>query len=224
MLGSPCSPCCGGGACACGVIPTQIVAQMNAFPGASAIPPLTFNTLPYKTTNAPGDFASRFPLSVLISSILTRDDSIALYGGYGYRYVGDPLASGPDLYDSGDGYVLRRNAIDIRFWFYPAANHPTLSPVIAGTAVCYRFGMSYADGWLWQTHPTNSTFQFGRSYTVDGDDEWSVVSTAQPPQPCLQLRDGGSLLWGSTTYTDNWQYGLTSTQVGIFEVMSLSIS
>lgn len=218
MLGGPCFPCCGGaGACECSVVPTQILAELNAFPVVAALPALTYDTLP-------DDMASRFPPSVLVSAILTRDDSIALHGGYGYRYFGEPLAGGPDLYDSGDGHVLRRNAIDIRFWFYPAENHPTLSPVVSGTTVCYRFGMSYSDGWLWETHPTDSDFQFGRLYTVDDDPEWYVVAPQESPQVCLELRFGGSLAWETTQYNDNWQFGATPTPVTLTETMAISIS
>lgn len=207
MLGSPCSPCCPQAPCSCGVVPTQVVISTNYFPGRTGIPSLTFDSLP-------NDFSSRFPEYVVVSAVLARNDSIAPYGGYGYRYVGPPVAFGEDLYNNTGGYALRRDVIDVRFWFYLAANNTSLPTSVAGTDICYRFGASYGDGWSWAQHPTNDTFQFGRNYVVDNDPEWAFFGTQQPPLLCVEIPNGGAT-WMGSTYTDNIAYSSSTTTVGL---------
>ena len=165
MLGSPCSPCCG---CPCPLPPASAILRwgyLGALNYGFPINSANINNVLYQLL-----FNSNNPPSP--EAVMSRDDSIAPYGGFGYSFSGAPTVGGSPLQVtgtvSGSSVSATCYSLTTRLFFFSASRASFSDPFDStspGFRPCLRWGLYFSDAWRWDQ---NTTFIFSRVAQHDG--------------------------------------------------------
>jgi hypothetical protein len=151
--------------------------------------------------------SSLFDGGAILQLVLSRDDTVAPYGGFGYSFSGQPLVfTSPYQYFGSynqQSVSVTCTSATARFFFFYARRAAFADPVFDSPTVCLRYGLYFSDSWQWDQ---NTAYTFTRAANHDGLSAGSAVIAANigsAPFACARFNDLNFSALENSTYTDS---------------------